>query len=225
LEAGLSHGEMLNVVNPIGAELTPRLEQLLLAIYRRNQERVWTHDAVLHMEHAIEAGLYQRPERPITFAFLDLTAYTRLTDERGDADAAGLASDLSQLVQTEARRHNGTVVKWLGDGTMLTFADAAAAVLTTIDVGRQTADVGLPPAHSGVAAGPVVFQDGDYFGRTVNLAARLAGLANPGQTLVEDEVVRLTGQHHRLECRNIGEVPVKGMIHHPVNIHEALPSS
>ncbi|MGH2634710.1 MAG: hypothetical protein ACRDHU_00950 [Actinomycetota bacterium] len=63
-----------------------------------------------------------------------------------------------------------------------------------MEVGRRTGEVGLPPAHSGIAVGPVIFQDGDDYGRTVNLAARLAGLAglaNPGQTLVDAEVVRL----------------------------------
>jgi adenylate cyclase len=52
-------------------------------------------------------------------------------------------------------------------------------------VGRQ----GLPPAHVGIHAGPVIFQDGDYFGRTVNLAARIADYAKPGQVLVSQEVV------------------------------------
>jgi adenylate cyclase len=48
---------------------------------------------------------------------------------------------------------------------------------------------GLPPAHVGIHAGPVVFQEGDYFGRTVNLAARIADYARPGEVLVSQEVV------------------------------------
>ena len=108
LAAGLSHGEMLEVVNPIGAKLTPALEELVLAVYRRQQERVWTDDGVGHMESAIEAmGLYERPERPTAFAFLDLTGYTRLTEERGDEAAAELAADLTQLVQGEVGRRDG----------------------------------------------------------------------------------------------------------------------
>jgi class 3 adenylate cyclase len=223
LEAGLTPGEMLAVVNPIGAELTPGMEKLVLGIYRRQQERVWTDDGVQHMESAIEAmGLYERPERPTAFSFLDLTGYTRLTEERGDEAAAGLAAELTEVVQREVGRRDGKAVKWLGDGVMFSFRDSVAAVLATIEVGRRTGDVGLPPAHAGIAAGPVIFQDGDYYGRTVNLASRLAGLAKPGQTLVDAEVVRLAGESDDIGFRSLGAVPLKGMVD-PVKVYEALP--
>jgi len=213
---------MLEVVNRIGAELAPGMEKLVLGIYRRQQERVWTDDGVQHMESAIEAmGLYERPERPTAFAFLDLTGYTRLTDERGDEAAAGLAADLTELVHGEVVRRDGKAVKWLGDGVMFSFRDPAAAVLATMEVGRRTRDVGLPPAHAGIAVGPVIFQDGDYYGRTVNLAARLAGFAKPGQTLVDAEVVRLAGERDDIGFRELGAVPLKGMMR-PVEVFEAL---
>ena len=221
LEAGLSHSEMLQAIGPIGAELTPAMEQFLLAIYRRQQERVWTDDGVQHMESAIEAmGLYQRPERPTAFAFLDLTGYTRLTEERGDEAAAELAASLAQLVQGEVGRRNGKSIKWLGDGVMSSFGDPAAAVLSTIEVSRRTGEVGLPPAHAGIAVGPVIFQDGDYYGRTVNLASRLAGLAEPGQTLVDAEVVRLVGKRDEIEFRGLGDATLKGMSF-PMVVYEA----
>lgn len=227
LDAGRSHGEMLGIVNEIGAELDLRREDLVMAIYRRQQERVWTDDGVQHMESAIEAmGLYERTERPAAFAFLDLTGYTRLTEERGDEAAAELGARLAQLVHEEVGRRDGRAVKWLGDGVMFSFRDPVAAVLATIEVGRRTGDVGLPPAHAGVAAGPVIFQDGDYYGRTVNLASRLAGAAEPGQTLVDAEVVRLAGDRDDLGFTSIGEITLKGMSS-PIEAYEALvfPSS
>jgi class 3 adenylate cyclase len=224
LDAGMTHGEMLEVVNPIGARLTPHMEDLLLAIYRRQQERVWTDDGVQHLESAIEAmGLYERPERPTAFAFLDLTGYTRLTEERGDEAAAGLAAELSELVQEEVAQRDGRAVKWLGDGVMFSFRDAAAAVHATIAVGGRAGNVGLPPAHAGIAAGPVIFQDGEYFGRTVNLASRLAQAAEPGQTLVDGEVVRLAGDRRELTFELVGRVPLKG-IERPVEVYRASPN-
>jgi adenylate cyclase len=223
LEAGLSQGEMIEAVNAIGVELAPAMEKLLIAVYRRQQERVWTHDGVQHLESAIEAmGLYERPERPTAFVFLDLTGYTAVTEERGDEAAAGLAADLSQLVQEEVGKLDGRAVKWLGDGVMSSFRDPGAAVLATIEVGRRTGDVGLPPAHAGVAVGPVIFQDGEYYGRTVNLAARLAGVADPGQTLVDVDVVRLAGERDDIGFRSVGSVPLKGMVS-PVEVYEAVP--
>jgi adenylate cyclase len=225
LEAGLSHSEMFSVVESVGAELTPHLEQALLAIYRRQQERVWTHDGIQHMESAIEAmGLYERTERPTAFSFLDLTGYTRLTEERGDEAAAALAANLSELVLGEVGRRDGRAVKWLGDGVMFSFRDPTAAVLATIEVGRRTGEVGLPPAHAGVAVGPVIFQDGDYYGRTVNLASRLAGAAEPGQTLVDAEVVRLSGEREDVGFTSIGKIWLKGMAA-PIEAFEAKGSS
>jgi class 3 adenylate cyclase len=174
------------------------------------------------MESAIEAmGLYERTERPTAFAFLDLTGYTRLTEERGDEAAAELGARLAQLVHEEVGRRDGRAVKWLGDGVMFSFRDPAAAVLATIEVGQRTGEVGLPPAHAGVAAGPVIFQDGDYYGRTVNLASRLAGAAEPGQTLVDAEVVRLAGDRDDLGFTSIGEIRLKGMSS-PIEAYEAL---
>jgi adenylate cyclase len=76
-----------------------------------------------------------------------------------------------------------------------------------------------PPAHVGLHAGPVVFQDGDYFGRTVNLAARIAGHAGPGQVLVSDQVVAECPDG-RVAFEPIGPVPLKGVAD-PVPLHRA----
>jgi adenylate cyclase len=74
-----------------------------------------------------------------------------------------------------------------------------------------------------VAAGPVIFQDGDYFGRTVNLAARLAGRAEAGQTLVSEDVVSLVGGDGE-RFRDVGELRLKG-IPAPVHVYEAVARS
>jgi adenylate cyclase len=90
------------------------------------------------------------------------------------------------------------------------FREPAAAVLAAVElvgvVGRQ----GLPPAHVGVHAGPVVFQDGDYFGRTVNLAARIAEYARPGEVLVSREVVD-AAEGGPVSFTEIGPVELKGV--------------
>jgi class 3 adenylate cyclase len=68
----------------------------------------------------------------------------------------------------------------------------------------------------------VIFQDGEYYGRTVNLAARLAGTAEPGQTLVDSDVVRLAGKRDDVDFRKLEAVSLKGMAL-PVEVYEALP--
>jgi adenylate cyclase len=160
-----------------------------MAGYRRQQELVWTKHLVEHIETAVEkAGLLTGPERVLAMVFLDPVGYTQLTEERGDEVAADLAGTLSGLVERSSRAHGGAPVKWLGDGVMFHFRDPADAVASAIEMVEDVPKAGLPPAHVGVAAGPVVAQGGDYFGRTVNLASRIAGRAGSGQVLVSESV-------------------------------------
>src|SRR5207344_2335494 len=119
----------------------------------------------------------------------DLTGYTRFTAERGDKAAAELAETLRRLVQRTSVEHGGRPVKWLGDGVMFHFRDPGPAVVAALEMIDGIATAGLPPAHVGLHAGPVLFQDGDYFGRTVNVASRIAGYARPGEVVVSQAVV------------------------------------
>jgi len=142
--------------------------------------------------------------------FLDLTGYTRLTEERGDEAAAELAARLAGLVRRSALEHGGTPVKWLGDGVMFYFRAPGAAVLAAVEMAEVVGRHGLPPAHVGIHAGPVVFQDGDYFGRTVNLAARIAEYARPGEVVVSQEVVD-AADRRPVAFTEIGPVELKGV--------------
>ena len=211
LESGMTEGEMLQAQAALGSQVAPLTEQALLAIYHGQQEHTWSQGFIEHVEGALErAGLYHRLRRPPAMCFLDVTGYTRLTEERGDAAAADLASRLATLVRRASQEHGGTPVKWLGDGVMFYFREPAAAVLAALAmvavVGRQ----GLPPAHVGIHAGPVVFQEGDYFGRTVNLAARIAEYARPGEVLVSQEVVD-AADGAPVAFSEIGPVELKGV--------------
>ena len=170
---------------------TSLYDRALLAAYRRQQELAWTEQLVEDIEAALEeTGVLGRPGRVPAMCFLDLVGYTRLTEERGDAAAAELAESLAVLVRRSAREHGGVPAKWLGDGVMFHFREPAGAVLAALGMVEELPAAGLPPAHVGVAAGPVVAQGGDYFGRTVNLAARIAAYASAGRVLVSEPVVQ-----------------------------------
>jgi adenylate cyclase len=81
------------------------------------------------------------------------------------------------------------VVKFLGDGAMLHYRDAVGAVRGSLELIALFPTAGLPPGHAGVNAGPVVFRDGDYYGRAVNVAARVADRACPGEVLVAEDAI------------------------------------
>ena len=211
LASGMTEGEMLEDQADLGSQMAPLREQALLAIYYGQQEHAWNRETVEHVEGALErAGLYSRLRRPPAMCFLDITGYTRLTEERGDEAAADLATRLATLVRRSAQEHDGTPVKWLGDGVMFYFREPAAAVLAALAMVAVVGSQGLPPAHVGIHAGPVVFQEGDYFGRTVNLASRIADYARPGEVLVSQEVVD-AAQGGPVTFTEIGPVELKGV--------------
>jgi adenylate cyclase len=205
----------------LGVAFEPLADPVLLAIYRRQQELNWTEGLVERIEHELEAAgvLGRRPGRVPAMCFLDLVGYTRLTEERGDAAAAGLAETLALLVGRSARAHGGVPVKWLGDGVMVHFREPAGAVLSALELVEEVPAAGLPPAHVGVAAGPVVIQGGDYFGRTVNLAARIAARAGAGQVLVSQSVAD-SAPPAGVALVELGEPRLKGFAR-PVRLLEA----
>jgi class 3 adenylate cyclase len=104
------------------------LDQAVFAAYRRQQELVWTEHQVEHIEQAVgSAGITLPPGPPPAMSFVDLTGYTRLTEERGDEEAAAMAARFADIVRGSPQRHRGEAVKWVGDGVMIRFRDPAGA--------------------------------------------------------------------------------------------------
>lgn len=173
-------------LNQVAAVMMASLERTLVLLYRRHFEHYVLEVTVLRAEAALErAGLARRrPVRPPAIAFLDLTGYTKLTEERGDRAAAKLAGRLVEMVHEFAHRRGGRAVKLLGDGVMFHFPEPGQAVRCGLELVDRIPRVGLPQARVGLHSGPVVFQDGDYFGGTVNIAARITDYARPGEVLV-----------------------------------------
>ena len=201
--------------------LTPLVDRALLAAYRRQHELASTESGVEDIEAALEeTGVLDLPERVPAMCFLDLVGYTRLTEEHGDQAAAELAERLAVLVRRSAREHGGVPVKWLGDGVMVHFREPAGAVLSALGMVEQLPRASLPPVHVGVAAGPVVVQGGDFFGRTVNLAARIAAHAGPGQVLVSQGVAE-SAPPEGVSFVELGELRLKGFAR-PVRLLEAF---
>jgi class 3 adenylate cyclase len=220
LASGMTDAQMLEVTSAISPQIRAAFEQMMIATYRRHHEREIFAEVVDHVEAALEhIGIAPvPPARPPGMVFLDLVGYTRLTEEQGDRAAAELAASLGEVVTRESRDHGGKPVKWLGDGVMLHFADPGGAVRCSLDLVDRVPRAGLPPAHVGVSSGPVIVQDGDYFGRTVNLAARIAGRAEANEVLASEDVVAAVPDGVAFE--EVGPVELRG-ISRPVTIYRA----
>lgn len=220
VESGMTESEMLDAQADLGSRLAPVIEEALVALYHGQQEYTWSKSFIEDVETALEkAGLHRRLHRPSAMCFLDITGYTRLTEERGDEAAADLAGRLATLVRRSSQEHGGRPVKWLGDGVMFHFPDPGPSVLAALEMVEGAASHGLPPAHVGIHAGPVVFREGDYFGRTVNIAARMADYARPREVLVSQEVVDLA-REIPVTFTDVGPVELKG-VSGTIHLHSA----
>ena len=201
------------IASPRLAEyLTELMERALLDNYHVQQARAWMANIVEGFELILaQNGIEGRVEHPPAMCFLDITGYTRLTDERGDEAAAEVAAELGRLVQRSSVSHGGKAVKWLGDGVMFWFRDPGPGVVAALEMCDGVRGAGLPPAHVGLHAGPVVVQQGDYYGQTVNVASRIADYARPGEVLVSAAVVEASPQTPGVAYSEIGPVELKGV--------------
>ena len=208
--------------NEVGLRMGHSTEEMLSWLFRRHAEIFSTEHQFEHVETALEeAGVRQRSPRGIeAAAFADLSGYTSLTEEAGDDEAARVALSLAQLVNEVAGEHHGDVVKMLGDGVHFHFRDPGDAVRASLEIVDTVGPRGLPPAHVGVNAGPMIYDEGDYFGRTVNIAARIAAQASANRVFVGEDLVRGV-EPEGFQVREVGQFDLKG-IAQPVTLYEAL---
>jgi class 3 adenylate cyclase len=191
-----------------------------------------------HMSRAIDAYSVEETERILAegglvpersvlpaIAFLDLTGFTRLTTERGDEAAAAIALRLADVVGHVAARHGGRVVKLLGDGVLVRFPAATEAVDACLEALTALPAAGLPPGHIGLHAGPLISRDGDVFGATVNMAARVSDVTPSGELYVTDAVREAIAESgHRIEpvtpvtLAGIGEVRLFRVVPMPAGL-------
>ena len=149
-----------------------------------------------------------------TFLFADLVGYTALADIEGDDRAAEVALKLHREIDLLVGGYGGETVKALGDGVMLRCPDAAAGVRLGLRiVGEFASDDAFPPVRVGIHTGTAVGRNGDWFGRTVNVAARLCSAAAGDEVLVSDATRAAAGRmpkvafgEHKLHwLRNVTE--------------------
>jgi adenylate cyclase len=127
--------------------------------------------------------LAAEPETAIAVGFADLAGYTALSATLDGPHISALVGNWEAVAYDAVAANGARVVKTIGDEVMyvgLTYETVTAA----LELRAAAAAADLPPVRMGLAAGPVVTRDGDYFGPVVNLASRLTELAEPGELLV-----------------------------------------
>ena len=163
------------------------------------------------------------PDGTVTIFFSDIEDSTALNERLGDDEWVRLLDAHDRLVRDQVRRHRGHVVKSQGDGFMVVFRDPAEAVRAGVAIQQ-----GIEEAASGrlrrtpirvrigVHTGTVVSKDGDYFGRNVAMAARVAGQAQGGEIVVSDDVRMALVAYDEFELEPFEAIELKGL----AGVHE-----
>ena len=205
LRKGVSSEQIAEQMGGITEELLPLFSPVIDHLHRRFLNHFVEQDIVGHMEGEPGGEIGQVR---VAIAFADLAGYTQLTEEVGDEEAAGIVerfvANVNQSLPDDAR-----ILKTIGDEVMIVSPNTGS--LIDWAVGFQTLNTERPLPRIGIHCGNVVFRDGDYFGREVNLSARVAARAAAGEVLVTWPVVEMAGKH--LEFERIGEVQLKGFSH------------
>ncbi len=145
-----------------------------------------------------------------TFAFIDLSGFTALTDQAGDSEAVSVLACFRASVRQVSSERAVRVAKWLGDGAMLVSVAREPLVEAIVDIHHIVEDTcGGLPLRAGIAAGPVIlFEGDDYIGSVVNLAARLCDLAGPGHVIAPADLV--TPEMVNTQVEPVGLITVRG---------------
>ena len=159
---------------------------------------------------------FQRRLAAIVFA--DVAGYSRLMHDDESGTITALKKHLSELIEPVIAEQSGRLVKTTGDGILMEFSSAVAAVAAAIDIQRgmmlrnnQTPEDRRIEFRIGVNLSEIVVDDADILGDGVNVAARLEGLADANGICVSDEIQRIVRNKIDADMENVGEVTLKNL--------------
>lgn len=218
--AGASPADVAAATDQASDALLDLVEPTILYFHRKAWRRAAQEDALHHL--ADDVGRHGAVgELPVAVLFVDLASFTPMTEAMGDEAAAEVLDRFSALVRAEATHCDGRVVKQIGDEFMIVFPNAAAAVRYALHLQSTTeAEPSFPALRMGAHAGSALYREADYLGATVNIAARVAGQAEPGQLLVTAAVRDAAGDAGAAWA-SLGERRLKGLAE-PIGLFAAV---
>jgi adenylate cyclase len=205
---GVPGWEMAEEMEGLAREIMPLASPIMDHAHNRFLQHFIEQDVIGHMEADLGAGedgdrLLGRLR--VAIAFADLAGYTRLTEEVGDEEAVSAVERFVEQVE-RSLPDDARIIKTIGDEVMIVGSDPRALLAWAVRFQDEVADRPLP--RIGIHYGETLYREGDYYGREVNQASRVAARAAGGEVLVTRPVVAQAGSH--LEFELIGEVRLKG---------------
>ncbi len=197
--------QMAEEMRGLSGDLLPLTSPIMDHVHQRFLAHFVEQDVIGHMEAELGAETLDLGRLRVAIAFADLAGYTRLTEEAGEEEAVNAVERFVEVVE-HTLPDDARVIKTIGDEVMVVGSDASS--LVDWAVGFQQLVVERPLPRIGVHFGEVLYRDGDYYGREVNQAHRVAARAAGGEVIVTRPVVEASGSH--LVFERIGEVSLKG---------------
>jgi adenylate cyclase len=205
MREGIPGIEMAEEMETLTRELLPLASPIMDHLHQRFLHHFVEQDVIGHMEADLGETKLDLGRLRVAIAFADLAGYTRLTEEVGEEEALEVVERFVEAVENTLPE-DARVIKTIGDEVMVVGSDPAA--LVDWAVGFQELMTERPLPRIGVHYGETMYRDGDYYGREVNLAARVAARSAGGEVVVTRPIVEAAGQH--LDFERIGEVRLKG---------------
>jgi adenylate cyclase len=206
IRQGVDALEMADEMEGLARDLLPLTSPLMEYIHRRYLGFYTEQDVVGHMEVDF-AGMRQMGRVTMAFCFVDLTGFTRYTEEEGDEEALDMVERFVETVEATLPAE-ALIVKTIGDEVMIVSPDPVT--LTEWAVGFLTLFRERPQPRVGIHYGRAVYRDGDYFGTEVNLTHRVVARALGGEVMVTTAVADAIGDSAYLVFDPIGRVELKG---------------
>jgi adenylate cyclase len=219
MQEGVPPLEIAEEMGGLAADLLPVTAPLMEYMHNRYLRFYIEQDVVGHMEADVAGAGRGLARVQMAFCFVDLTGFTRYTEEQGDEEALDMIERFVDTVEATLPSE-ATIVKTIGDEVMVVSPDPAT--LTEWAVGFLALFQERPQPRVGLHYGAAVFRDGDYFGGDVNLAHRVVSRALGGEVLVTDSVVQAIDSEF-LRFDPIGEVVLKGFPQ-PISLYIARPA-
>jgi adenylate cyclase len=205
---GVGGLEMAEEMEGLARQLLPLSSPIMDHLHQRFLQHFVEQDVIGHMEADLEDEALELGRLRVAIAFADLAGYTRMTEEAGEEEALTAVERFVQAVE-DTLPDDARIIKTVGDEVMVVGSDPAA--LTGWAVGFQDRHFERPLPRIGIHYGETLYRDGDYYGREVNQAARVAARAAGGEVLVTRPVVEAAGRE--IEFDPIGQVRLKGFAH------------
>jgi adenylate cyclase len=220
MRRGVSGAEIAERMQGLAQRLLPLSTPIMEHVHERLLRHFIEQDVVGHMEGDLDESEALAGRIRTAIAFCDLSGYSRLTEEEGEEEALSTVERLVEAVQATLPE-GARLVKTIGDEVMIVCQDVAALVDWSLGLLSFFPD--RPQPRIGLHCGSVLYRDGDYYGRAVNLAARIVARASAGEVLVSSDVVAaVRGRPERhLRFESIGEIKLKGF-RRPIGLWRVL---